>query len=212
VTIDYRPFVIVALTIVLGTGPVNQVLGQSDRSPANIAAKTLRPVSSFAGVVDTRARSAALFQEAGRVLRHPRCANCHTGDGQPLQGEKQRPHRPLVVRGRDNLGAPGMACTTCHGRSNFDPARVPGRPNWQLAPPVTGTKDKTLGAICQQIKDPRRNGGKDIAAILKHMATDGLVKWAWDPGGGRTPAPGTHAGFVALLKAWAAGGAHCPTP
>ena len=67
-TIDYRPFVIVALTIVLGTGPVNQVLGQSDRSPANIAAKTLRPVSSFAGVVDTRARSAALFQEAGKFL------------------------------------------------------------------------------------------------------------------------------------------------
>jgi hypothetical protein len=69
---------------------------------------------------------------------------------------------------------------------------------------------KSLGQICTQLKDPQRNGGRDIAAILKHVVTDSLVKWAWAPGPGRTPAPGTNAEFGALLEAWAASGAHCP--
>jgi hypothetical protein len=44
--------------------------------------------------------------------------------------------------------------------------------------------------------------GKDLAAyILKHVVTDSLVKWAWAPGPGRTPAPGTNAEFGALLEA-----------
>ena len=50
------------------------------------------------------------------------------------------------------------------------------------------------------------------AAILKHVATGSLVKWAWAPGPGRTPAPGTNAEFAALLQAWADAGAHCPAP
>ena len=211
-TIAHRPIAVVAITIVLGTGSAMQVFGQSERPSARILAKTLRPVSSFAGIANARARSVALFKEAGKVLLHPRCTNCHPGGDRPLQGDNQRPHRPLVVRGKGNLGAPGLACTTCHGRANFDPARVPGDPHWQLAPAVTGWKGKTLGAICRQLKDPRRNGGRKIVAILKHVVTDSLVKWAWNPGLGRTPASGTHAEFVALLRAWAATGAQCPTP
>jgi len=69
---------------------------------------------------------------------------------------------------------------------------------------------KSLAQICTQLKDPKRNGGRDIAAILKHVVTDSLVKWAWAPGPGRTSAPGTNAEFAALLEAWAANGAHCP--
>ena len=61
---------------------------------------------------------------------------------------------------------------------------------------------KTLGYICNQLKDPKRNGGRDVAAILKHVVTDSLVQWAWAPGPGRTPAPGTNAEFGALLEAW----------
>jgi hypothetical protein len=119
-------------------------------------------------------------------------------------------HQPLVVRGKDGHGAPGMACATCHGGANFDPARVPGDPHWALAPQSMTWEGKSLGQICTQLKDPTRNGGRDIAAILKHVVTDSLVKWAWAPGPGRAPAPGTNAELGALLEAWAATGAHCP--
>ena len=30
--------------------------------------------------------------------------------------------------------------------------------------------------ICEQIKDPARNGGKDMAALLHHMAEDSLER------------------------------------
>ena len=44
------------------------------------------------------------------------------------------------------------------------------------------------------------------------MAKDELVGWAWKPGVGREPAPGTQPAFGALVKAWADSGAACPTP
>jgi hypothetical protein len=173
-------------------------------------ATELRPVASFADIADTQARSVALFEEAGKVLQHPRCMNCHPVGDRPRQTDRMRLHQPLVVRGKDGHGAPGMACVTCHGGANFDPSRVPGDPHWHLAPASMTWEGKSLGQICTQLKDPQRNGGRDIAAILKHVVTDSLVKWAWAPGPGRTPAPGTNAEFGALLEAWAAGGAHCP--
>jgi hypothetical protein len=87
---------------------------------------------------------------------------------------------------------------------------MPGNEHWQLAPASMAWEGKTLGYICNQLKDPKRNGARDVAAILKHVVTDSLVKWAWTPGLGRAPAPGTNAEFGALLEAWAATGAHCP--
>jgi len=71
---------------------------------------------------------------------------------------------------------------------------------------------KTLGEICRQIKDRARNGGRSLADIRTHMATDRLVGWAWRPGEGRKPAPGTQAEFGTLIEAWISTGAHCPTP
>jgi hypothetical protein len=78
------------------------------------------------------------------------------------------------------------------------------------APASMGWEGRALGEICEQIKDPARNGGKDMAALLHHMAEDSLVGWGWSPGAGREPAPGTQAGFGALMRAWAEAGAHCP--
>ena len=72
------------------------------------------------------------------------------------------------------------------------------------------TRRAPLGEICAQIKDPARNGGKDMAALVRHMAEDSLVSWGWSPGPGRHPAPGTQAEFGALIRAWAETGAHCP--
>ncbi|MGH6816441.1 MAG: Isoquinoline 1-oxidoreductase subunit [Hyphomicrobiaceae bacterium] len=202
---------ITAIAVLTGLA-VEYTRGQTRTSQPPIFARELRLVSSFAGIADPRARSIALFEEAGKVLQHPRCVNCHPVGDRPLQTDRMQPHQPLVVRGKDGHGVPGMACATCHHAANFDPARVPGDPHWHLAPASAGWQGKSLGFICEQIKDPARNGKRDIAAILNHMTTDSLIKWSWAPGAGRTSAPGTHSEFVALLRAWAETGAPCPLP
>ena len=153
------------------------------------AAAELRPAATFAGIADPRERALALFGEAGKVLQHPRCVNCHPAGDRPLQTARMRPHQPPVARGEAGTGVPGMACTTCHGAANYDPARVPGHPQWHLAPAEMAWEGRSLGQICEQIKDPARNGGKDMAALVHHMAEDSLVGWGWAPGAGREPAP-----------------------
>jgi len=40
-------------------------------------AEDLRLPESFSSIADRIERSRALFVEAGRVLQHPRCLNCH---------------------------------------------------------------------------------------------------------------------------------------
>jgi hypothetical protein len=172
--------------------------------------RALRDVAAFSAIEDSRERSIALFTEAGKVLLHPRCVNCHPAGDRPLQTDAMQPHVPLVVRGRDGHGAPGLRCDTCHHAANYDAARVPGHPQWHLAPLEMAWQGRTLGQICEQIKDPARNGEKDMEALLHHMAEDSLVGWGWAPGAGRTPAPGSQAQFGALLRAWAESGAHCP--
>ena len=173
------------------------------------AAGPLRAPSAFSGIRDPAARSAALFTEAGRVLQHPRCLNCHPDGDRPSQGEGF-PHQPAVHRGADGLGVTSMRCATCHGAANFDPGRVPGNPNWRLAPTEMAWQRRTLGQICEQVKDLARNGGHTLAEIVEHMSRDELVGWAWKPGASRERAPGTQAAFGALVKAWADSGAVCP--
>jgi hypothetical protein len=174
--------------------------------------EALKPVSAFAGIKDANERSLALFGEAAKVITHPRCVNCHPAGDRPLQGEDGHPHLPLVVRGADGHGAVGMNCTNCHGPANYDPARVPGHILWHVAPIEMAWAGKSLGEICQQIKDPKRNGGKTMKELVHHMAEDSLVGWGWNPGAGREPAPGTQKEFGALVAAWAESGAVCPTP
>jgi len=56
------------------------------------SAKELKPVASFDQVADRGARSIALFTEAGKVLQHPRCMNCHPATERPTQTDWMRPH------------------------------------------------------------------------------------------------------------------------
>ena len=120
----------------------------------------LRPPETFAQIADQKERSLALFDEAAKVITHPRCLNCHPAGDRPTQGMDKHPHLPLVARGADGHGAIGMRCTNCHGPANYDPARVPGHELWHLAPIEMAWQGKTLGEICDQIKDPSRNGEK----------------------------------------------------
>jgi hypothetical protein len=183
------------------------------RSQAGAATNpvTLKPASDFAGIANKEQRAVALFEEAGKVIQSARCMNCHPATERPTQTDRMRPHVPLVVRGEGGVGAAGgLVCSTCHHETNFDAAGVPGNPKWALAPAEQAWQGKTLGQICVQIKDKDRNGGKDMAALIHHMAEDELVGWGWNPGAGRTPAPGTQKQFGELIKAWAEAGATCP--
>jgi hypothetical protein len=175
-------------------------------------ADDLRAPEPFASIANQAERSRALFVEAGRVIQHPRCLNCHPVGERPTQGNDSHPHSPLVVRGPDDKGAIAMRCTTCHQDANYAPSGVPGHPMWHVAPRSMAWQTKSLGQICEQIKDPRRNGGKTLAAIQEHMAHDSLVGWGWNPGGNREPAPGTQAQLGALIAAWIESGAACPAP
>jgi hypothetical protein len=62
---------------------------------------------------------------------------------------------------------------------------------------LTGTKFGCGIAQCGRAAPSRRSasrsriGGRDMAALVQHMAEDALVGWAWAPGAGRTPAPGS---------------------
>lgn len=170
----------------------------------------LRDASEFASIDDPVARSKALFVEAGRVIQHPRCLNCHPTDAHPRQGDRMVFHEPPVVRGADGHGTAPMGCATCHQAENVGFARLPGHPDWHLAPLEMGWIGEPLGAICRQLKDETRNGGMDLEALSEHMAHDSLVGWAWAPGPGREPAPGSQAAFGRLIRAWIDSGAHCP--
>jgi hypothetical protein len=172
----------------------------------------LRPAASFNSVADKAERSRALFKEAGKVITHARCVNCHPAGDTPSQGDEGKPHLPAVVRGPDGHGAIGLRCNTCHQAENYEPARVPGHPLWGVAPLEMAWQGRTLGQICEQIKDPKRNGGKTLSQIQEHMARDTLVGWAWKPGAARAPAPGTQEQLGALIAAWIDSGAECPPP
>lgn len=180
-------------------------------APAHAQTTTgLAPVSNFDRIAEKEKRAVALFQEAGKVIMHPRCVNCHPADDTPRQGDLMRLHEPPVERGAGGMGASGMRCFTCHGAANFE--RMPGNPRWFLAPKEMAWMGKSLGQICAQIKDPKRNGGKSLEQIVEHMAHDELVGWGWHPSLGRTAVPGTQEQFGALIKAWADSGAACPRP
>jgi hypothetical protein len=173
------------------------------------ADRPLRAPEDFRLLTDDTQRAQALFKEAGRVIQHPRCLNCHPSDNRPRQG-KGEPHHPPVERGEGGHGPAGMPCSTCHQKANFEPGRVPGAPRWELAPLEMGWQGRTLAQICKRLSDRRTNGGRDLHQIAHHMTHDDLVGWAWSPGAGREPAPGTQAAFGALIEAWVKAGAACP--
>lgn len=189
--------------------------------PATIEAQTtadsvkgLRTVASFEAIGDETQRSVALFEEVAKVLQHPRCLNCHPVDDAPRQNDLAMHQPPVVRHDESGFGAPGMRCTACHGAENVayvaGDGSIPGHEPWHLAPKSMGWIGLSAGEICEQIKDPERNGGRTLAQIHEHNAEDGLVGWGWEPGEGREPAPGTQALFGELTQAWIDTGAHCP--
>jgi hypothetical protein len=169
---------------------------------------TLQPPSAFATISDPAARSRAIFAEMAKVLTHPRCMNCHPASNRLTQGNDEHPHQPVATR--------DTTCMTCHTDRNFtlheqaSYRSIPGHPRWMAAPIEMAWQGKSVGEICRQIKDPDRNGGRNLSLLHDHLAHDDLVAWGWQPGAGRDPAPGSQALLGELVQAWIDTGALCP--
>jgi cytochrome c5 len=161
---------------------------------------------------DTDASRAA-FLQVYRVLRSPRCQNCHPAGDAPLQGDDSHVHLQNVKRGKDGHGVYGMRCDTCHQTKNLSGEHMPpGNPKWSLPLPEQKMvfAGRSPGELCRQLKDPQQNGGRNLAALLDHVATDELVGWGWNPGDGRTLPPLSRVETAAQMKVWVEGGAACP--
>jgi hypothetical protein len=181
--------------------------GPEPQTPAK--GKPQRPVE--------RQEALASFEVVRSVLQHPRCQNCHPAGDAPLQGDEGHVHLQNVQRGPEGRGMVGLECTTCHG-----PANPPATYGAHIPPGVsTGWRmpkpDEKLvfvgvapAALCEQVKNPAHNGGKDQAALLHHLE-DPLVAWGWTPGVGRTAIPVSQRDFMSAWKTWARGGSPCPT-
>ena len=157
------------------------------------------------------------------VASHPRCSNCHTDDRNtpmwsgPAYG-KTRPHGMNVNAGASRIGAETLPCSTCHITS-AEPNAVPhaaphaGHP-WMLAPVAFAWFGKDSRAVCEQMRDPVQNGGRDGAGLVEHVIHDAEIRafitWGFNPGGGREPAPGTMQAHLDDMVMWTAAGMPCP--
>ena len=201
----------VAVFLLVASASCNRAPDPKLDSLRSVPGNQLRAVADFAVISDQKQRSRMLFLEASRVLLHPRCANCHPDGDVPLQSMQMTAHQPPVTRGPESRGVVGMECGSCHQDRNLTDARVPGAPDWHVAPREMAWVGKSPRFICEQMKDPKRNGGKSLAQIVEHTAHDKLVGWGWYPGHGREPAPGSQQQFGAIVAAWVQTGAECPS-
>jgi hypothetical protein len=197
-----RPTLVVAgISLTLLATQANRLRPQTEE---------LRAPSAFANIPDRATQSRALFSELAKVLTGPRCMNCHPADDRPTQGNDRHAHVPPVYR------AAGV-CQTCHTDRNYTLMErassyrsIPGHPRWDVAPAEMAWQGKSVSEICQQLKDPHRNGGRNLELLHEHLAHDDLVAWGWSPGEGRPPAPGSQQLVGELVRAWIDSGAVCP--
>jgi alcohol dehydrogenase (cytochrome c) len=181
-----------------------------------------RPDAARYVAPDSKAAGPPQWQKVYSVLASPRCINCHTVTNYTRQGNDRHPHIYGVVKGVDDKGAPVGRCAACHGDTNNAVTGTPGRPDWHAAPLPMAWESApgrlmTSPELCAQIKDPLRNGNRDLAKLLEHVTDERLVLWAWDPGArwngeARDTPPLSHEEFVHAVKEWIEAGASCPAP
>lgn len=161
----------------------------------------------------------AAFARIYEVASHPRCSNCHVGaDNVPMWSGPSygdaRPHGMNVNAGDSRIGAESLPCSTCHAYSetlNDVPHAAPQvAMAWMLAPVEAAWFGRSAPEICQQLRDPERNGGRDMMAIAEHLDHDLILHWAWNPGGGREPAPYSLQEHVNDILVWGVAGMPCP--
>ncbi len=153
------------------------------------------------------------------VTSHPRCSNCHVGEDNfpmwsgPSYGKARR-HGMNINAGESRIGAEYVPCATCHAwreeGGNDAPHMAPQvAMNWQLAPVEAAWFGKSSAEICNQLRDPERNGDRTYLDIAGHLDHDLILHWAWTPGGGREPAPYSLQEHVNDVLAWGVAGMPC---
>lgn len=177
------------------------------------------------------------FESANSALRylhqvatHPRCTNCHgtiNNENQhiPTVGDSRHPHAMNI---QSRFALLGAKCTSCHQQQNLLPPLPPGAAEdsmpgflWHMpAASMIINPGVTPAQLCEQWLDRAHNGveinrgGRNDMATFKrefqhHADADPLVHWAFKPGDGRTPAPGSKEKFSAAMRVWLAANAPC---
>lgn len=81
--------------------------------------------------------------------------------------------------------------------------------NWRLPPVEAEWFGKSSDEICNQLRDPSRNGGRTMAELAEDLNHDLILHWAWNPGGGREPAPYSLQEHIDDLLKWGVAGFPC---
>ncbi len=169
----------------------------------------------------TREDGLAAFDRIFEVTSHPRCSNCHVGADNipmwsgPTYGEA-RSHGMNINAGESRIGAETLPCSTCHayndqaGGNDIAHAAPQVAMTWQLPPVEAAWFGQTATYVCDQLRDPDRNGGRDMLELAEHLGHDVILHWAWTPGGGREPAPYSLQDHVDDLLIWGVAGMPCP--
>ena len=153
------------------------------------------------------------------VTSHPRCSNCHVGPSNvpmwsgPSYG-RTRLHGMNINAGESRIGAEAVLCSTCHAFREDNANNLPHMApqvamNWQLAPVEAEWFGKTSEEVCNQLRDPDRNGGRTLKELIDHLGHDLILHWAWSPGGGREPAPYSLEEHMNDLMIWGTAGFPC---
>lgn len=171
----------------------------------------------------TEAEGLEAWARIYEVASHPRCSNCHTGASDrpmwsgPSYG-KTRVHGMNIRAGESRIGAEYIPCQTCHTTKSEDWDNANAMPHtaprvamfWQLAPVEADWFGRSSVQICEQLRDPARNGDRDMLALAEHLDHDLILHWAWNPGGGREPAPYSLQEHVNDILIWGVAGMPCP--
>ena len=152
------------------------------------------------------------------VVSHPRCTNCHVGErGRPawdtLGYGENRLHGMNIAAGESRIGAETIPCRTCHigaaGPNNVPHAAPQIDDAWRLPPVELAWRGKSSAEVCAQLRDPETNDGFDVAELAEHVRTSEFVRFGFEPGGGRIPAPTSAEELARDIEIWGAAGLPC---
>ena len=156
--------------------------------------------------------SVRAFMQVFKVLKSPRCMNCHPSGDSPLQGDDSHVHTMNIQRGEDGTGVYAAKCSNCHQPTNVPGIHTPpGNPKWKLPPADMKMvfEGKTAKQLALQIMNYNENGHKNKKQLLEH-ARDTLVKAGWNMGEGRMPPPLSYKAFVTEWNTWINKGGYAP--
>ena len=168
--------------------------------------------SKFGNINKDSIASVKAFMQVYKVLKSPRCMNCHPSGNIPLQGDDSHLHTMSPKRGEDGKGLYAMKCTNCHQPENTAGLHTPpGNPKWQLPPANMKMvfEGKTPHELAIQIMDYTKNGHKNKEQLLEH-ARDTLVKAGWTMGGDRKAPPLSYTAFLNVWDTWINKGGFAP--